>query len=170
MKSFTSTAFAMTMIALFSGAVIAMPQMGGPLPNGMSGGMMPGQGQPQGMPKYVIHHPFSPFERAVDGAFGTSQPMQQGQQFPQNPQMQNPGQMQGLPQPMANDPNNAAIQPQNGVQLPPGAMPTNQQQQQFGMNPGLNTQMNGAAARGARRQGVAVIGAAAVGAVVALMI
>ncbi|KAG9217573.1 hypothetical protein CCMSSC00406_0008500 [Pleurotus cornucopiae] len=148
MKSFTSTAFAATMIALFSGAAIAMPQMGGPLPNGMSGGMMPGQGQPQGMP---------------------NQPMQQGQQFPQNPQMQNPGQMQGQPQPMANDPNNAAIQPQNGVQLPAGAMPTNQQQQ-FGMNPGLNTQMNGAAARGTRRQGVAVIGAAAVGAVVALMI
>ncbi|KAF4590510.1 hypothetical protein AB1N83_011256 [Pleurotus pulmonarius] len=143
MKSFTSTTLAM--IALLSGAAVAMPQMGGQMPNGMSGGMMPGQGQPQGMP---------------------NQPMQQGQQFPQNPQMQNPGQMQG--QPMANDPNNAVIQ-QNGSQLPAGAMPTNQQQQQFGMNPGLNTQINGA--RGfARGQGVVVIGAAAVGAVVALMI
>ncbi|KAF9494752.1 hypothetical protein BDN71DRAFT_1448545, partial [Pleurotus eryngii] len=171
MKSFTSTAFATTMLALFSGAAVAMPQMGGPPPNGMSGGMMPGQGQPQGMPKYVIFpRPFSPFERYADGAFATSQPIQQGQQFPQNPQTQNPGQMQGQPQPMANDPNNAAIQPQNGVQLPAGAMPTNQQQQQFGMNPGLNTQMNGAAARGyAGRQGVVVIGAAAVGAVVAWM-
>lgn len=49
MKSFTSTTLAM--IVLFSGAAVAMPQMGGQLPNGMSGGMMPGQGQPQGMPK-----------------------------------------------------------------------------------------------------------------------
>lgn len=95
--------------------------------------------------------------------------MQQGQQFPQTPQMQNPGQIQG--QPMANDPNNAAIQTQNGVQLPAGAMPTNQQQQQFGMgNPALNTQMNGAARGSSGRYEIVVIGAAAVGAVVALMI
>ncbi len=98
--------------------------------------------------------------------------MQQGQQFPQNqqnPQMQNPGQIQG--QPMVNDPNNAAIQTQNGVQLPAGAMPTNQQQQ-FGIgNPALNTQMNGASSAwgSSGRQGVVVIGAAAVAAVVVMI-